>query len=185
MIEKWQACAGFPDYEVSDTGRVRSYKYGPPRILKQSKDSDGYPQVTLCRDCKKITQKVHRLVLRTFVGEPPNGYVTDHINTIVTDNRLENLRWVSAQQNMNNPITRKHLTEKQQGNKNHMKGRTGFLHHRSKTVMCLENGAVFGSAHEAARKMKIDVMSISNACLGKQQTAAGYHWRYVIIPTNE
>jgi hypothetical protein len=42
---------------------------------------------------------VHRLVLRTFVGEPPAGYECLHINGVPSDNRLENLRWGTRLEN--------------------------------------------------------------------------------------
>ena len=49
---------------------------------------------------------LHRLVWETFNGPVPEGYEIDHINGIKTDNRLENLRCVTHELNMNNPITR-------------------------------------------------------------------------------
>lgn len=61
---------------------------------------------------------VHRLVYETFVGEIPQGYEIDHINTFKDDNRLENIRMVTHIENMNNPITLKHISEANKGNTN-------------------------------------------------------------------
>ena len=58
---------------------------------------------------------VHRLVYETFVGEIPNGYEIDHINTIRDDNRLDNLRDVTHADNNRNPLTRKHKSESLRG----------------------------------------------------------------------
>lgn len=58
---------------------------------------------------------VHRLVYETFVGEIPEGMEIDHINTIRTDNRLENLRCVTRKENHNNPLTIKHYSESRKG----------------------------------------------------------------------
>lgn len=58
---------------------------------------------------------VHRLAYETFVGEIPNGYEIDHINTIRDDNRLDNLRVVTHADNNRNPLTRKHKSESLRG----------------------------------------------------------------------
>ena len=62
---------------------------------------------------------VHRIIWETFNGEIPDGYEIDHINTIKTDNRLDNLRLVTPKENKNNPLTLIHLSKA-------MKGRTAW-----------------------------------------------------------
>lgn len=56
-------------------------------------------------------RKVHRVLWETMIGEVPPGCQLDHINTIRTDNRLENLRVVTPKENMNNPLTIKKLSQ--------------------------------------------------------------------------
>lgn len=63
------------------------------------------------------TRCVHRVIYETFIGEIPDGYEIDHINTIRTDNRLENLRCVTHKENMNNPLSLKHRSEAMKGKK--------------------------------------------------------------------
>lgn len=58
---------------------------------------------------------VHRLVYETFGSKIPPKMVIDHINTIRTDNRLENLRCVTQKENNNNPLSLKHHTESVRG----------------------------------------------------------------------
>lgn len=59
--------------------------------------------------------RVNKLVWETFVGDVPDGYELDHINTIRTDNSVDNLKLVTHKENMNNPITRKNISEVRKG----------------------------------------------------------------------
>ena len=62
----------------------------------------GYPWVYT-----KIGYKfVHRVIWETFMGEIPDGYEIDHINTVRTDYRLENLKVVTHKENINNAMTK-------------------------------------------------------------------------------
>lgn len=65
---------------------------------------NGYAYIC-CADNK--TAYVHRLVYEAFIGEIRDGMEIDHINTIRTDNRLENLRVVTHKENILNPLTLK------------------------------------------------------------------------------
>lgn len=78
-------------------------------LCKQSNDKDGYKR---CHDYKHIPFRVHRAVYETFVGEIPNGYQIDHINTIKDDNSIGNLRAVTPKENTNNPLTLQHRLNK-------------------------------------------------------------------------
>lgn len=73
--------------------------------------NNGYEMVST-RCGKKL---VHRVVYETFVGDIPQGYQIDHINTIRDDNRLENIRCVTVIENNNNPLTKIHKSESQKG----------------------------------------------------------------------
>lgn len=93
-------------YQVSNLGRVRAHpdvRIGgskPGRVLYQSKDERGYPQVFLhYAPMKKRTVKVHRLVAEAFLSERPAGFQVNHIDGVKENNRVENLEYVSNLQN--------------------------------------------------------------------------------------
>ena len=61
-----------------------------------------FEAVTMRHTLNKITS---RLVAKAFIPNPDNLPIVDHINTNTKDNRVCNLRWVTAKENMNNENT--------------------------------------------------------------------------------
>ena len=120
MEEIWVDIKGYEGlYQVSNQGRVkRLYKNGKIRILKPSLDNNGYLYVTLSKNNKPKIFKLHRLIAINFIPNPENKPCIDHINTIRTDNRVENLRWVTKKENSNNPLSKINIS----------KSHTGFKH---------------------------------------------------------
>lgn len=98
--EQWRPIPGYPGYEVSDQGRVKSLKFGRERILKQRKRNDGYLDIHLWKHGREQRKFIHRLVLEAFVGNPGGKLECNHRNGIKTDNRLENLEWIDHSGNI-------------------------------------------------------------------------------------
>lgn len=104
----------FPDYFISENGDIYSDKFGKMKKLKPAKDKDGYFKLTLHKNGKQYTKTVHRLLAETFIANPNNLKQVDHKNNIRDDNRLENLRWVTCQDNnRNQSISKANISEYQ------------------------------------------------------------------------
>lgn len=91
--ERWRQISGYPDYDVSTLGRVRSWKTGKPRIMKTRQGSDGYIRVTLQNDRGiKNVERVHLLVARSFIG-PARGMLVRHQDGKAKNPKLSNLEY--------------------------------------------------------------------------------------------
>lgn len=94
--ERWRRIDGFPDYEVSDIGRIRSWKryrgMPVPRLKSLNVDSTGYLGTSLNGGPGvKVRRHVHVLVLQTFGDPRPDGCEARHLNGDPHDNALTNL----------------------------------------------------------------------------------------------
>lgn len=88
----------FPGYELYSDGRI--YSRISNRFLKPLKVPNGYTHVVLTKRGVKKRFSIHRLILTGFLGQPASGMVANHKNGNKTDNRLENLEWVTQSENV-------------------------------------------------------------------------------------
>ena len=100
--ERWKDIFGYDGmYQVSDLGRVRSLKYGKVRVLKAGTNRIGYLIVALCKNSKRKSVYVHRLVAQAFI---PNDNIfnteINHINEDKTENKVSNLEYCDRSYNM-------------------------------------------------------------------------------------
>jgi len=118
--EIWKPIPGWPAYEVSNLGRVRSYytyakrPHGhkrserviagePQRILKV-RSKLRYPYVILRAGRRSRTVQIHRLVLEAFVGPRPVGLMSCHNDGDAFNNHLDNLRYDTPRANVQDTI---------------------------------------------------------------------------------
>lgn len=105
--EIWKSVPGYPGYEASTEGRVRSLprlggnnrSYGGI-ILRAAPGPRNSPYVTINIGRPQRTLRVHQIILLTFRGPKPSGMWCCHNNGNKTDNRLENLRYDTPKSNM-------------------------------------------------------------------------------------
>lgn len=101
-MEQWCKIKNY-EYEVSTRGRVRNIVTG--KILKSCIDGNGYFTVFLSkRGQRGKTHKIHRLLMVYFVPKPEGKSCVNHINGIKSDNRFENLEWVTYSENTTHAV---------------------------------------------------------------------------------
>ena len=91
----------FEEYAITDEGQVISYKYKAPRVLKTWYQKTGYENIKLSKNGETYHFLIHRLVAMAFLPNPQNLNHVDHIDNNRQNNKLENLRWISAKDNVN------------------------------------------------------------------------------------
>lgn len=133
MKEIWKQIEGYEGlYEVSNLGRVKALERlvlnngglqkRHEKILRASGRT--HLGVTLCKDGKTKRYSVHRLVAKAFIDNPYNKPYIDHIDTNPRNNCVSNLRWVTAQENCMNPLTRVNNSNSKKGHPSYFKGHT-------------------------------------------------------------
>lgn len=149
-------------YSISKDGQVISHENKQnhtPRIeLKSRPDKDGYRIVTLQDQKEREDHKIHRIVATTFIPNPENKPLVNHINGCTSDNRVENLEWVTTYENYKCSDKTVKEIPVQAVNK-----LTGEI-------------LTFKSIMEASRSLAIRQGNISNALAGRCKSVGGYYW---------
>lgn len=168
-------------YEVTHDGKVLSWadshggRATTPRLLKQHVTNSGYVQVRLPVAGKFKWVSVARLMLQAFTGEV--GEQVNHKNGVRTDNRLENLEWVTRSENM----LHSYRVLGRQHPRPH-KGKFGALNWHSKPVAQFDlSGRLVRTwdALQTAARAGFSAGNISAVCRGLRSSHKGFVWKYV------
>lgn len=96
----WKDVVGFDGYKVSNTGLVKSFRKNTRGvILRQSNDKDGYKKVSMTKNKKEYTKRVHIIVAQAFLPNPENKPVVHHKDNNKSNNHVSNLEWVTVSEN--------------------------------------------------------------------------------------
>lgn len=167
--EDWRVVDGWHGrYKVSNLGRVSYLLQGHERLMCQTTNWAGYKMVSFCENGKRQQIRVHRLVAMAFVEGYQTGLVVNHIDENKSNNRWDNLEWVTDDYNRNYGSVR----ERQ-------------IRSRSKAVQMLDNdGNVIAEyesltiAAQACNPKARCGWTIGFVCDGKYQTAYGHQWQW-------
>lgn len=163
--ETWKPIADYVGlYEVSNKGRVRNLKTG--RILKPKNNRRGYLFVGLHKNGAVKNRYIHRLVAQAFIPNPNKLPEVNHKDEIRTNNKLDNLEWISHRDNSN------------YGKRNERISKS-----KSKAIVQfdLSTGLIiktYSSTITATRVTGINYDTISKAARGIYKSAGRFGWRY-------
>lgn len=190
----WKDVKGYEGlYEVSNAGEVRSKERvnsygrrckGIPRAFTLNRN--GYLYVNLCKNGQLKNHLVHRLVAEAFVENPQHKETVNHKNEIKTDNRADNLEWLTLAENLRYGTH----TERATAHKPDMSGAKHFNFGKRGAESKTHKGRVIGvkvsdpsvvvefdTAATAAREMGISPGQLCDTLKGRYKSCKGYCWR--------
>lgn len=167
MNEVYARLEWLDGYMISNLGNVMNLKTGNifcGRINKKT----GYREINIQLNGKTKYLLVHRLVAEAFCKKPNDGnvYEVNHINGIRTDERAENLEWVTHAQNLKHSYLI--------GNREYDVSPKAVIATNKSTG----EQVLFSSIYKAARFFGISQGNICMCCQGKRPYAGGYFWEY-------
>lgn len=177
MSEIWKDIKRYEGlYQVSNIGKIKRIGKNE-RIKKTFIDKNGYERVELSKLGVNKKYSVHRLVAEAFINNCFNKKEINHKNGIKTDNRVENLEWVTRSENELHAYRTK-LAQ------NSIKQREAVSlwckKNKTKPIvqLTLDNKFVkiWNSAIEVQKQLNINRKNISQCITGRNKTAGGYKW---------
>lgn len=169
--EIWKVVEGFPDYSISNLGRIISRKNSRNKFIGSKNQQTGYIQVALYNSTTVYKGTVHKLVAEAFIPNPEKLPEVNHIDGDKSNNSEDNLEWCTKSYNIN------------YGNRNYLVSEKLINGALSKVVEGFDPITYkvmyrFPSTKEAQRA-GFNQGAISNCCRGVRKTHKGLSWRYV------
>lgn len=166
-------------YQISNFGNVKSLNFNRENkvLILKNFINNWYSRVGISNNNKVKYCRVHRLVAIAFIPNLNNKPYVNHINWIKDDNRVENLEWCTASEN----LLHSYRILKNQPTK-YWTWKKWEYHNRSKKINMLGKDLIyiktFSWMWEASRITWIRSTWIWSCCNWKQKTAGGFIWKY-------
>lgn len=194
--EVWKSIAGYEGlYDVSNMGRIRSVDrvrrsasdgselgHLKGKVMKPFYSNKGYLLIELFKDGIGKTFSVHRLVALAFVPNPDGKPCVNHLDETHDNNCADNLEWCTQKENMNYGTAPQRISKKmkERWERGEMKKRPK----RQVAKYSLDGKLleVYPSYLEATRACgsTSDGTTIINCIRGRNNTAYGYKWGYIL-----
>ena len=173
MEEVWKDIEGYEGlYEVSNLGRVKSLHGLSEKIMKNSNGSGGYQKLSLTKNKIPKNFFVHRLVAQAFIPNPESKPEVNHIDEDKTNNRVDNLEWMTHIENSMFGTRNERSSVNRLGNP-----KTG---RRIKAKFSNGEEKIYGTIREASRQLGLENTSVGNHCRNKK-IFRGIYFEYVDI----
>lgn len=168
MNEVWIPIDGYENYQVSNMGNIMNITTN--KILKGQNNGKGYLFVTLYNESRKGKQiMIHRLVAKAFIPNPDNLPQINHIDENKHNNCVENLEWITSQDNIN------HGTHNERVGLNNPNRKPIYSVTKSGKVVYFDSGRA-AEKYYAEIGLKVHTTGIAQALVGKIDTYKNLAW---------
>ena len=167
QIEEWRNIEGYDGrYQISNLGNVRATDFnhtGKVKVMRISIGTHGYPQISLSKNNKKKTFKIHKLVADAFIPNPFNLPDVNHRDENKQNNCASNLERCTKA--YNNRYGTRILRTSQEFRQYDLSGNLI---------------RIWKSGKDIEREEGYDRRHINRCCNGRRPTAYGYIWKRVL-----
>lgn len=167
--DHWVDCVDFPNYEVSDQGKIRSKKKN--KVLNSRVNAAGYEDVKIWDSDKRRHKhlRIHQEVAKAFVDNPCKKPEVNHIDGNKLNNKSTNLEWCTRSENAKHAIETGLFTPY----------KLPLYKKEGVRVRIIETGEEFDSLTDCAKHVNGFKSGISACVLGKKKTHMGYRYEKI------
>lgn len=193
MKEIWKNISGYEGiYQVSNFGRIKSLKHKTLRknifgknksayyiydekILNGWIENNGYLMISL----KNKKYLIHRIVAKTFIKNPKNYPIINHIDGNKLNNCVDNLEWCTYKHNFNEAVKLGLIKPKYNSNDNRIRAKKIAQYSLDNKLIKIHACSVDAEKELKSKGVKINARNIRKVCLNERKTAGGFIWKYI------
>lgn len=158
---------GYPNYFITEDGKVISKQSKNSKELCQWIDSTGYKQVIIYKNGKRYYKRVHQLVAEAFVeGKSEENCMVNHIDGNKVNNNFKNLEWVSNKENTQHAYDNGLY-------RSTYKCKVKAIHKITKEEF------IFGSIRSCAKELELNRKTLTEILKGKKNNNYDYYFKYI------